>query len=482
MNVPDWEKVYLNEGILRESTWDDEHIVLWIPRKSTRNEHDWERVSSVPRAQIQIEPTVGAVSATAIQARQPIRTFLRRLILRFRKSRDRSWTLPNGQYAEQVGERRRDLLLVWSQEDGRLNDGWIKSRWPECQYIQPLGKNLYLVAGVKTPEVEKGTLAGTLAGPSPPQQESPVNLAEEMLTTARRTGDDSRIASALTDLGIVLTRQGNAPRAVALLQEALSILRQSGDRSLESDVLDNLGLAVLTAGQSSRALSFFQQGLETARAAGNRFAAKMALMHLGMAYSAGREPARACTFFNQALTIARQLGDRQHEADLLWQLGIAHAEAGQYDRAAANAQEAVDLFNQMRNPQADWLESQLQKYQAGSIAASAASVRFPEPPPGSLFGGQVTSSGWTDQGFFPAQIPRTGGPGLLRMAFSAMKSMARFAGSAFKPTPALIYQRRLQSCATCEHHTGLRCKVCGCFTRVKAWMPHESCPIDKWEA
>jgi Tfp pilus assembly protein PilF len=476
MQFPDFRTLQLNEGVVRETSCDAEQMVLWLPGKRNGRDQEWERISSVPRAQTQIEQGIGAVSATAIQARQSLRTFLGRMIRRVQKSGDRSWTLPSGQWADQIGERRRDLLLVWSQEDGRLDEAWIKSRWPECQRIQQLGKDLYLVAGVKTPETENETLAGSAPAP----QESPVKLAEEILNTARRTGDPRRIASALTDLGIVLARQGNAPRAVALLEEALRLVRQSGDRSLESDVLDNLGLALLTAGQAPRALSIFQEGLEIARSAGNPFAEKMALMHLGMACLTGRDSARACTFFDQALAIARQLCDRQHEADLLWQLSIVHAEAGQHDRAVARAQEAVALFKQVGNPQAHWLESQLQKYQAGQNAAPIAVVRFSESSSASVFGGQIAASGWTDQAIWPGQPQASGSPGLLRMAFSAMKSMAHFAGSGFKPAPAGIYQKRLQTCGSCEHHTGLRCKVCGCFTSIKARMPHESCPIGKW--
>src|SRR5262249_31924583 len=72
------------------------------------------------------------------------------------------------------------------------------------------------------------------------------------------------------------------------------------------------------------------------------------------------------------------------------------------------------------------------------------------------------------------------GPGVMRMAFSAVKSMAKFVGSGMKTVPKAAYQRRLQTCTPCEHHTGVRCKLCGCFTSVKAWLPHEHCPIGKW--
>src|SRR5207247_20598 len=106
MQLPDWRGSDLNEGVVREPTWDADHIVLWLPGNRLQKEQEWERISSVPRTQIQIEPGIGTVSATAIRARQPLSTFLGKLLGRFRKPGDRSWTLPNGQCAEQVGERR----------------------------------------------------------------------------------------------------------------------------------------------------------------------------------------------------------------------------------------------------------------------------------------------------------------------------------------------------------------------------------------
>ena len=77
---------------------------------------------------------------------------------------------------------------------------------------------------------------------------------------------------------------------------------------------------------------------------------------------------------------------------------------------------------------------------------------------------------------------RATGPGLLRMASSATKAMARFAGSGFQVTPPAVQRKRLQTCAACEHHTGLRCKICGCFTSAKSRILQESCPIGRWPA
>jgi len=67
-----------------------------------------------------------------------------------------------------------------------------------------------------------------------------------------------------------------------------------------------------------------------------------------------------------------------------------------------------------------------------------------------------------------------------RMALSAAKAMGKFLGSGLKTVPRPLYQARLETCATCPHHTGVRCKLCGCFTTVKARLPHEKCPAGKW--
>jgi len=68
------------------------------------------------------------------------------------------------------------------------------------------------------------------------------------------------------------------------------------------------------------------------------------------------------------------------------------------------------------------------------------------------------------------------------MGLSAAKAMVGFVGSGFKTASAETQQQRLQVCASCEHHTGLRCRLCSCFTAVKARLPFEHCPIGKWPA
>ena len=73
-------------------------------------------------------------------------------------------------------------------------------------------------------------------------------------------------------------------------------------------------------------------------------------------------------------------------------------------------------------------------------------------------------------------------PGAFGMATSAAKSMAQFAAAGFQTTTAEVQAARSEKCKGCEHHEGIRCQMCGCFTDLKAKMPHEDCPIGKWPA
>jgi len=66
------------------------------------------------------------------------------------------------------------------------------------------------------------------------------------------------------------------------------------------------------------------------------------------------------------------------------------------------------------------------------------------------------------------------------MALSVAKAMGKYIGSGLQTVPPSVQQQRLQICAGCEHHTGVPCKLCGCFTSVKTWLPHETCPLGKW--
>jgi len=480
MNLPDWRGFALDEGVLLEPNSDGSRLVIWIPADRDGNFQYWERVGNVTRAEITVEDGLGVTAATSIRARQRLKRSLGQLLQRLREPKEnRDFSLPNGGSSRQCGERRTDLLLVWREDkDDSLDLERVKSRWPQGNRFQKLGRNLFLVSGVEM-KVDKVDVSR-----EPPPPGCPRAHAEQLVAAARQAGDRGKEASALTDLGVVQLSEGDAQGAIANLQSALELCRTLGDRDKGSDAVGNLGMAALAVGQPAQARDMFEQQLAYVRSIGDRFAEKLALERLGLACGSLRDFTRAIAFFEQALILARQAGDRHQQANILWQQGIQHAELGQRQLAMARAEEAITLFKFMGKPQAGWYGAHLQKYRMGlseELPGATIAGKKSTASPLDYLGGSIVASVMANQpGDGPQAATKTEGPGLLRMAVSATKAMANFIGSGMKTTPEDMQRKRLETCASCEHHTGLRCKVCGCFTNVKSRMLHEDCPIGKW--
>jgi tetratricopeptide (TPR) repeat protein len=264
---------------------------------------------------------------------------------------------------------------------------------------------------------------------------------------------------------------------VALLEESLAIAEQLGDVLLGTDVSGNLGLALLGVQEPTRAIASLEKALAETRIRVDRYAEKLALEKLGIAYGWLGMPTEALTWFEQALRVAQELGDYSHQADLLWQLAIQHAELRQKDQALARGQATVLLLRQRNHPHASWFAGNLSNYRTtnGSTGLPAA------PSASKMAGGAGTIISAWDLPSEPAtERAQATGSHVLRMAFQAAKSLAHFLMSGLRSVQADVQRQRLRTCAICPHHTGLRCRICGCFTNIKTRMAHESCPLGKW--
>jgi tetratricopeptide (TPR) repeat protein len=482
MKLPRALDLVFTDGVFPESAGDENRIVVWLKHDRNGTFQYWERIATVARAAVTAHNGLCATPATSVRAREWIGGRMGKILhdLRKRKS-SRDFSLPNGRSAEQCGERQADLLLVWPSAEGQSpQEAVIKAEWPQATRLHRLGETLYLVAGVAT-EAGRTQPATSAAEPVQPVSElTPREDAEMNLAKAREAGDRRAETIALTDLGVIGMTEGDPQRAINFLEQALTLCRELGDADREADILGNLGMALLGMRQPGQALDLFQHELGYARAKGNPYAEKLTLERLGMAAGNLGDPRRAIAFYEQALAVTRRVGDRHQEANVLWQQGIQLAELGQRDLAIAKAEEAVTLFKLLGKPQASWYGAYLQKYRMGVVDESPSAGGGPGVSPLSYLGGSIVANAMAQQPVSPNAAAAKSGPGLLRMAMSATKAMANFVGSGFKTTPPDVQRKRLETCASCEHHTGLRCQICGCFTNVKSRMLHEDCPIGKW--
>lgn len=479
MLLPDGRPLAVEEGILIEPATGDGRVVVWLPGARVEGFQHWDRVTTAVAAPVTTTAGIRSAAAALTPAHQRAGSWLSE---RFRglggSKANPTWTLPNGRTCERSGARRTDLVLAWAEdENGLLDEGQVRSRWPTAQTIRRLGPNVYLVHGVTAEQGgEKVNAAATDSATMLPPVIPTLQLAAHALAEARQVGDRTRETTALIDLAVAYLHKLEAKSAASLLEEARTEARQLGDRARELDATLNYAQAVLLLGRPQQAVELLDSVLASVRESGDGYSEKIALERLGHARQALADPGGALQQFEQALALARRLGDGQHEATLLWYAGIACAELGRTYEAVAHGEASVTLLHRLKSPQAIPYAQHLAEYQAslGSpvrpVSASASAF--------DVFDASVITTNPQPQA--PSHASNTSGPGLLRMALTATQAAVAFASTGLKTVPVEVYRSRLQKCAHCEMFTGLRCRVCGCIPAVKARLPHEDCPADKW--
>jgi tetratricopeptide (TPR) repeat protein len=471
----------LDPGVIREDDPTSNRLIVWAQSGADDIFEHWERVATSPVAEIRFDPAFGGVATAAlVPARRRKRTpFGQILWSLFAQKKARSFRLPDGRVVEQSGDRKT-VLLVLSLDDGKeVSDDSIKSRWPEASRVRRLGPLLHLVENA---EIKPASAAQALE-PSTTSTVQPREQAERAVKASRASGDKAREATGLTDLGVASLNEGNLQKAANTLELALQIVQALGDRVAEYDILGHLGMVALAGRQPARAMEIFDRCLAYARTTGDPFAEKMTLERLGIAFSSVGDSRRALDHFDQALRIARAKGDKQQESNLLWFLAVQFAESGERDRAISTGEEAINISRSLGRPQTAVLGSYLQKYRMGledNPLTGGPEKRAQGLSPDAFLGGSIVTSMMATQSQTGNPTSQPSPPGLLKQALSATRAMANYVGSGFKSTPADLQRRRVETCAACEHHTGMRCRICGCFTEVKSRMLHEACPINKW--
>ncbi len=203
MDQPDLRT--LSPGILQEPIADGDQVIIWLPETGSGQSGYWERIATVPRVKTEHDTTLSYLQATSIRARtlHPWAKLWRGIRP---GSKGQTWTLPNGQSAEQIGSRRNDVVLAWAQDGSPpLDEAGLKSHWPQSETVEKIGDNLFLIRGVESPTPETASEpAAQLTAPESPSPPSPLpprargedEEAEQALSAARQSGDKLRIVHA----------------------------------------------------------------------------------------------------------------------------------------------------------------------------------------------------------------------------------------------------------------------------------------------
>ncbi len=160
---------------------------------------------------------------------------------------------------------------------------------------------------------------------------------------AKRNGDHTAEAAALTNIGIARWQEGSYQEAADQLRQALELYHATDDQKGTARALNALGLLSLQQGSYQEAADQLRQALELYRAIGGGFGEHYALGNLGIIEMRQGRYRQASAYLGQALAFFRETGDRTGEAYMLGNLGVLELRRGSYPEAAGHLGEALRL-------------------------------------------------------------------------------------------------------------------------------------------
>jgi DNA-binding SARP family transcriptional activator len=190
---------------------------------------------------------------------------------------------------------------------------------------------------------------------------------QEGLAIRRKLGDRRGQANSLNGLGLIAQWQGQYGEALAYLQESLVIFRELSDRRGETIALTNLGNVYLSQGRFEEALACHEESLAIRRELGGRHSEAYGLGNLGVLYQRQARYDQAVACLREGLALYRELGDRRGEAGSLRELGVTLRALGRIEEARAHWRQSLAIFEQLRSTDADQLRVLLAELPTGPL-------------------------------------------------------------------------------------------------------------------
>lgn len=221
---------------------------------------------------------------------------------------------------------------------------------------------------LKLPRSESQALSNLgLAYAALGQMKRAVEYFEQALSIAREISDRHSESAALGNLGLAFLELGEIGKAIEALDRQLRIAREIDDRRSKSAALGNLARAHHATGDFSQAVETYQAQLSIAREIGDRLGESHALGNLAALYAERGRTSEAVEMFWMQLEIAHELGDSRGEAATRFNLSLVLAESGQSAEAIKLAELALTAFEEQRDPNANKVREQLEKFRRQRI-------------------------------------------------------------------------------------------------------------------
>ncbi|PSL46000.1 DNA-binding SARP family transcriptional activator [Saccharothrix carnea] len=174
-------------------------------------------------------------------------------------------------------------------------------------------------------------------------------IHECALRAARRAGDETMLAAALTNLGALRRLLGDYDQAARHLREAIGLHRRTGDHYGAARALSNLGIVEERQGDHDAAAASQREALAVHQRLGNEYGVAAVLLNLGNAYNRPGHHHRAAEHLEGALELFCRLDDAIGQASALSNLGDVCGSLRRFPDAVRHLDRARELFQRLNH-------------------------------------------------------------------------------------------------------------------------------------
>ncbi|GGA17515.1 tetratricopeptide repeat protein [Okeania sp. KiyG1] len=174
-----------------------------------------------------------------------------------------------------------------------------------------------------------------------------LNYYQQALLLSQQAGNQGGEAITLNNIGNVYDSIGEKQIALNYYQEALPLRRQVEDKRGEADTLNNIGAVYNDLGEKQIALNYYQQALLLSQQVGDRAGEAITISNIGVVYDSLGEKQIALNYYQEALPILQEVGDKRGEADTLNNIGAVYNDLGEKQIALNYYQQALLLSQQV---------------------------------------------------------------------------------------------------------------------------------------
>ena len=169
------------------------------------------------------------------------------------------------------------------------------------------------------------------------------------LLMSERINDESGIASARNNIGLVYIAQGDYETALTFLKESLKLRQAPGDKLLIAQTMNSIGTAYKLQGDYSSALAHTEKSLKLQEEVGNKAGIALSLNQLGGIFENQGNYELALDYHQRALRLSEESGNRFGVAASLHEIGSIHLKQGNYSEALVYLQKNVELLEALQH-------------------------------------------------------------------------------------------------------------------------------------